>query len=524
MSFEKDDFWDIEKLIPKKKSNVSAFSTKEKTVDYVVDGEVSEKKSDKTVLTSLRDREESSLQTYTYDSGFVRSVTITRFVDKYDFYGNFRKAALVYYDFKTPQCEFVHFYSYMPQYSQFNSEQKRFYFYWRDCVRKKKYIKTDYSYVLLYVYEILNLPDKIPANDGVEMLIEIWRAYRKDFPNIDSCMSLWLQDYCLIYNLPCPTEKISDFIFEVIGISEFKEFYLSDACLMGNKGVEAMIAYLSYYDWRQGRYAGGEGREIYSKHMIGAMSMLLSKLWNNGDIANLARETSCITRNAFRNSLCTHSVKCRLDIEYIPISASESIRHYVTAAVKYTENKLRALLGVKSRLAVKDLPEEYKEIIDFYFEDKFKKIQRERMKATLPEYEKLYDADISELSLVGADEIERLSWSTTARLVSDEEELDSAKEEFEPIPREAEPESNSEAYGLSKNDIDFIRALLSSEYSFAEKLYKESGELEEVIVERINEAFYDNFGDVIIEGSSHEFYIIEDYKEDIEKWLLKITK
>ena len=34
MSDIKDDFWDIEKLLPKKKSTVTSFSTKAKTNDY----------------------------------------------------------------------------------------------------------------------------------------------------------------------------------------------------------------------------------------------------------------------------------------------------------------------------------------------------------------------------------------------------------------------------------------------------------------------------------------------------------
>ncbi|MBE6643979.1 MAG: hypothetical protein E7612_01210 [Ruminococcaceae bacterium] len=533
MSKEKDDFWDIEKLLPKKRKIVSSFSSSPKSVEYTL-GDKEEQKEDNR-LTVFDSKDESNVRTYNYDRWIIKSVTVTGFQDKYDFYGNFRKAALVYYDFKTSKCEFVHFYSYMPQYSQFNSEQKRFYFYWRDCVRRKKYIKTDYSYVLLYIYEILNLPDKIPAEAGVEILIDIWRAYRKDFPNIDACMSLWLQDYCLIYNLPCPTEKISDFIFEIIGLSEFKEFYLADARCMGDRGVDAMIAYLSDYDWRQGRYAGGESRDAYEKHLLGAMKLLLEHLWSDGDIANNTSENAVLTRNAFRNSLCTHSVKCRLDIEYVPFSTADDIRHSVTAAVRYTENKLRALIGVKSRLAVKDLPDKYKKIIDSYFADKFERHERERKKAALPEYEKQYDAQSTELSLEGADEIERLSWITTARLVP-EEDIAFSNDSASTVEIENTDERKSEktdelslgigalTYGLSKTEIAFVKAILSFDYDEAERISAQSSTLDEILVEKINEAFADNFGDVIIEGSSREFNIIEDYKEDVEEWLSKITK
>ena len=525
MSDKRDDFWDIEKLIPKKKNNLQPFSTKEKTVDFFIAGEsAAEKENNKlTVTENTRDAKESV--TYKYESGFVRSVTIKRFVDKYDFYGNFRKAALVYYDFKTSKCDFVPFYSYMPQYSQLNSQQKNFYFYWRDSVRRKKYIKTDYSYLYLYVYEILNLPDKISVDEGLSLLISLWRAYRKELPRIDVNMSLWVQDYCLVYGIPCPTDKISDFIFDIIGTAEFKEFYLSDVASMGDDGIEAMIAYLSDYDWRRGRYAGGDNREAYRKHLLGAMGMLIGELWRSGRINASVGELAKISRSAFRNSLCTHSVKCRLDIEYVPISKVENIRRAVTAALKYTENRLRALLGVKSRIAVKELPDEYKSIIDAYFSVLFEKVNKERKQAMKPEYEKLYDAETTGISFEGADEIERLSWKTTERLIVDEVNEDTVSTEEITPPKEEYSESDSSIdYSLSLDEIEFLRASLEGNIGKIKEISTRLGMVGDALKDKINEAFADGFGDIVIEGDFPEFYIISDYEDDIREWLMKITK
>ena len=530
MSFDKDDFWEIDKLLPKKKSTLSPFSTKEKSVEFVIPGEGKPTSSD-TALTSISAvgaKEERGKEVYSFNEGFIKKVTIKRFVDKYDFYGNFRKAALVYYDFKTPKCEFVPFFSYMPQYTQFTPQQKNFYFYWRDSVRRGKYIKTDYSYFYLYIYEILNLPDKIPAKDGLNMLISLWKAYRGELPNIDSNMSLWVEDYCLVYNLPCPMEQIREFIFDVIGASEFKEFYLCSASTMTTDGIAALLAYLSDYDWRKGKYAGGDNKEAYSKHLMGAMGMLISRLWENGLLFGADCETAKLTRSAFRNSLCTHSVKCQLEIEYIALAKSESVRNSFTAALRYTENKLRALLGVKSRLAVKELPDEYRAIIDNYFEDVFRKVQREYQRASMPEYEKLYDAESSELSFCSADEIERVSWSTTARLVVESEGFD--KHENEPVEHVlvCEPENvkseNSDDYGLSENEIMFIKHIRDMNGDGIKEIASKLQMPPNAIVERINEAFADGFGDVIIEGEDPEFTIINDYEVDIEEWLSKRMK
>ena len=48
------------------------------------------------------------------------------------------------------------------------------------------------------------------------------------------------------------------------------------------------------------------------------------------------------------------------------------------------------------------------------------------------------------------------------------------------------------------------------------------GELADSIADSINEAFADGFGDVILEYADNGYVIIDDYKEDIEEWLLKI--
>lgn len=524
MSFdnERDDFWDVDKLVPKKKKIIAPFATLNKTVDYVVSETSQDVGHDERKLSfeSMKGVEPSEDTVYKNEgTGLVRSIRIKRFIDKYDFYGNFRKAALLYYDYRTEKCDFVSFYSYMPQYSQLNPEQKSYYFYWRGALREKKYLKCDYSYLYLYVYEILNLPDKIPPEEGVSLLCELWGAYRRSLPRIDAYFSLWLQDYCLVYRLPCPTDKIKDFIFEAISISEFKEFYLSDIEKSGNDGTDAMIAYLSDYDWRRGKYAGGENAELYSRHMLEAMGRLLYRLDLSSNIAG--QKTSVFRRDAFSHSLCTHAVKCKLEIEYIPLSKNPEIRNIVTSGVRYTENKLRALFGVKSRLAVKELADEYKRLIDRYFDNLFVEELKKRARENRAEYESLYDAPSESLSFTGADEIERVSWTTTLRLVDTEdigEESDSSASEpifnaQSPQPVSEAAESEAEDYGLSENDIKALFAL-----------YKGEGRLDISSAERINEAFADGFGDVILEYDGEEYRIIEDYEEEVGEWLRSLMK
>ena len=307
-----------------------------------------------------------------------------------------------------------------------------------------------------------------------------------------------------------------------------------------NKNISSVLKAVT----KRGRYAGGEYAETYRRHMLGSMGELLDFMLRRGYIGSSGK-TEMLSRSAFPSSLCTHAVKCRLEIEYTSLSADAELRREITAAVRYAENKLRALIGIKSRLAVKGLSPRFSELLDGYFDSLIRKERARRERESLPEYEKLYDAPREALSFSGADEIERLSWQTTLRLVEDTDlapeplpkesvrGTDSAipdtdrkspyadtalievnGEKSHPcVKNEAESEGeNAARYGLSDADVSLIReALFGSAISdFA-------------AMERINEAFCDGFGDVILEPDGDAYIIIEDYKEELSEWISKIT-
>lgn len=552
---ERDDFWDLSRIVPKKKTKPSTFNTSTFVTEHKISGteNVSQSKKESnmlTVLNAVKPAVVSSEESYVPENtGLIKRVTIKSFADRYDFYGNFRKAAVVYYDYKTEKCDFVPFYSYMPQYSQLTSEQKQYYFYFRDMIRHEKFIKSDYSYLYLLVYEILNMPDYLPPSEGVVLLCKLWREYRVSLPRIDSYFAVWIQDYCLVHRISCPMEYISEFIFDVIYASDFKEFYLSEMGVGADSATDAMIAYLSDYDWRKCRYRTSENKEMYFKHMIGAMTEVLIALFGRSGLSVPQGSPSIIERDAFPHSLCTHAVKCKLSIEYIPLSQDISIRHIVTMSVRYCENKLRALIGIKSRLAIKDLSDVYKRVIDSYFDEIVKKETEKRCRAQLPEYEKLYDAPSVAISLSGADEIERASWSTTARLVADGDSYEDDTESLD-IPSSLELqyvnqdnvtidnlsqnkncskkteaelgidnisspilELDNDAFDLSMQQICTLHEILNGSYS------SDSLSLIEDI-SQINEYFADSLGDIVIESDGETYRIIDDYREDVREWLL----
>ena len=105
--------------------------------------------------------------------------------------------------------------------------------------------------------------------------------------------------------------------------------------------------------------------------------------------------------------------------------------------------------------------------------------------------------------------------ATVSRAIADEN-TEETTHEPEEVPENTPQAPSADTYGLSKEDIDFISTLLQSSEC------GRRGIDDEATVERINEAFSDGFGDVIIEDTGDGFAIIEDYKEEIEEWLKNI--
>ncbi len=541
-SNEKDDFWDIEKLLPKKKhSTLSSFATKPMTAEHTVavpesaPQEEAVRYSEEEKKLSYRGMPEVSDNnsvTFYPENSLIKSITVRKYNEKYDFYDSFRRAAILYFDCPGEKCEFAQFFSYLPQYSQLTRAQKDYYFYWRSEMRHASFIKTDYSYVYLYVYEILNLPDLIPPKDGIKMLCRLWREYRAQLPRLDLYFSIWVQDYCMVHDLECPISEIKSFIFDIIRISGMKEYYFTDIGT-NREGVWALLAYLSDYDWTRGlsavlRQTDEDKTELYTSLLEGSFRVLLPDIWQSCLGERTAGKLIRISRQAFPNTLCTHMVKCKLDIEYYSLTEASGLRSDVTSAVRYIENKIRAVFGVKSRISVRPFNKQYRELIDCYFADMLRAAEKENKIKNTPAYERLYDAPSTDFSIEGADEIERASWDITARLcISEDEEPNSAyvtdiqntaEKTDETEASEVPMAESSDTYGLGGTELEYIAHLLDGTVCEISRTDDDS------IAERINEAFSDGFGDIILEKTDCGFAVIDDYREELTEWLRKITK
>lgn len=558
------DFLDISELVEKKAPTPTSFSHTVKLATVADDSDEEEKKNEQAILPSLSPEFKASLHTKKVenDSAFsytpehnalIKRVTVIDEQGGFNFYATFKEDAESLFDKEGSECPYAPYFSYVPQYIQLTEAQKNYYLWWRTCHRRGENIKSDYSYFWLYVYEIINLPNIIPPKEGVKMLCRVWRDYRALLPNVDKNMMAWLCDYCLLHALPCPSEELADFLPLVIEESEFKEFYLGQKDF-DELNVDYIICASSDYNWHKSKILRTEkAKELFSRHMNASIYAPIRALFDGGHISLSSENTQTLSYSAFRRSLCGYFNKKHIEVEYCSLSHSQSIRAVITMIVKYAENKLRAMLSVKSRLAIINLPEEYKALVDAYFailpENKAVKVQAR------PEYEKLYDALDTSISMTSASEIEMSSWDV-ARLLTENDNSDDEnvipneskivvsektkipeKEEKEEIishttiescgnngereqqKTESAEKHPSDTYGLCADYISFISALLEQNTAKANAIAASLGKTAEGVSEYINEKFFDSFGDIIIEISDNTCQILPDYLQELTQWL-----
>ncbi len=557
-----DNFWDLNSLLPNKRPISPTYrAPNTDTVELTVVGEA-EKTSDGTPIPpreerhfhvngskpmsahdaarklnelSMRERAESYRSKpldpyliYEPQSRLIRRVEVSKWEAKFNFYENFRMDAKRLWSREGESCERASFFSYVPQYSQLKYSQLKWYLWWRSNVRRGVYLRTDFCYILLYIYEIINCPDLISPEKGLDALCDIWLNYRTEHKRIDSYLSDWLCDYCLIYRLPCPKRKLEKILGEIVAVANFREFY------MGNNDTHsaaaAILSYSSVYDWRKSRYVTEENIHIFAEHIRGAFDKAWREVLSAGsDGNNAVCKEFRIERTAYEGALCVYDMKRTLVIEYVSYTRSPRFRFTVTDIIKYSENRIRMALGIKSRLKADELSDALKKCIDEYFDLNLPAPKKSRSaKAQYTEsneYDKLYEPTTSEFSLENALEIEKNSWSTTeiltAAFTADEPEVKIPEPAIipEPVISESEDEFEALVSSLDSTARDGLKRLFAENENGLAEAAMAAGILADALADKINEAAFDIIGDTVIEPTERGYRIINDYKGDIEKWL-----
>ena len=412
-------------------------------------------------------------------------------------------------------------------------------------------MQTDYAYVLLYVFELLNFHNPKHPDRIADELCSLWCAYRREYPQLDRCMPGWVCDYCLIHRLEFPYGTVGDFIDEILQYVPLREFFLGAGERSEDSYARAVVMGASGYNYKKSKYYTADNKQLYDTHVPAAAARALSQA--SEKFRDVCSQGACsvIRRDAYAGALCASSARRVLRIEYIPLYRSGELRAESQLAVKYAENKLRAVIGLRSRLSVTGIRAEAKQTIDDYFTEQFPehfdrtgRTHEERELSR--EYMAFYESDSSGLEFGRAADIEAESWATAELMgeafdegyVSEEDGSDTC------IPDEVHDvsvpvldlefsfEQNERADGgsdaepmaelcaaLDPLSLEVLKLIASGAQREAKRTAAAGGAFLSDICSKINEAALDTAGDILIECASDEYYILEDYESEVKQWL-----
>ncbi|MBQ2988940.1 MAG: TerB N-terminal domain-containing protein [Clostridia bacterium] len=533
-----DAFWDIEDLLPPrpKKAAIRRVLSDVTATEIELDtpaaddgfrippAGASEKRAPRSALRE-------------YDgSGLISHVKICPWPTVFEFYTKFCKDATRYFPLTHEPCEYVYFFSYMPQYEQMTVSQMSYYLYWRGEAKKENYLKTDINYLFLYIYEIINLPDLIPPAEGARTLSRLWKRYREEFRYLDKYLGEWLCDYCLIHGVSPDWEALDAFAGELAGKVSLPEFYLKN----GEVSWE-LIAAISSYDYRKSKYYEAHA-EKYDLHipssLVRAVNRVIMKHPEDFGICSITT-----SRDSYAGAIVSHRSKFKMEITRYALrktcAGSEyDLKHIFANLIKLAENRVRMAVGIKSRFSPVIGDERLKrEILDYFDEALPPLTVKPQKKESEEAYMLLYEpkqtgvADISR-----ALDIEKQAWETAELLAVEdeaEETMPLASAPFEdtlslpsaPTKDAVLPEILPQVCADADEGFGFVSSALNDSQRNALRAAIEGrfpdycrgiGVMAEHMRGGINEISMEYIGDMMLES---DFSVIEEYLEDLREAL-----
>lgn len=431
------------------------------------------------------------------------------------------------------------FFSYSPDYDRLDGAQLESYLAFRASAESGQYQKTDYSYFLLYVYELLNLGDELDTAKSLELLIWLWKSYRGDFAVIDRLFCDWVFDFCMEWGLELPYEELDGILphlgFQrppVIFNSYIFDWVLKKGGLDGAVAADTVTKNLCDYRFDSVRVYRENG--LYRSALDGFLAKLFSVgfLREGGtkeEFLSIKIPTSVkMKRYLYNNATVSPERKRFITVDYLPLAGDINVKGRYSSLIKYIDNCVRKKVGVRGRFLGVDISKTHKDFIDRCFEEYFGSSSYEAVKRELSS-ETRAEPRVLRVDMEKARTIEDRSWENTRLLTKDVDDagqtveigkLDPKAEKTSEEPKEALYEASDSleditelCASLDKVELGFTVALLYQSKAEAAEYAKKRGQLFDSLLRRVNNKANSTVGDVIL---SPDGAVIEDYREELE--------
>ena len=408
------------------------------------------------------------------------------------------------------------FAQYFPTYELMTDYQLRGYFSWRTKIRRGVINKAPLSFAFVYIYELINQIGVFSPKEGYYALKNFWMVYKEIDYRISRYVRLWLKDY-VVYN------KLDKSLLD-----DFSETNLNDA-------VVTLLNYKSY-----------RADEVFSAvNSISSYNMENSRLFKQypEDVKNVVGSVYSALADYYRKN-CERPLSEKLlgkfyTSPYFMFSSAvfydrgcqKSFGNFYIYEIndfcKYTYRKGSWICerffpyGGKSKQIGQLL-----KIIDSLMRPKYnfktaikavkstQSLQRMVDKAICNYREKQKENAIPkiEIDVSKLQDIRKAALETQSKLLVEEfEDVDARNYFGETLDNKTKPENNT---GLSDAEYQFMRRLL---YDKAyDDLVRPEGLPLSVLVDAINEHFFDRFGDTVIFDVGDQPKVIADYAEELK--------
>jgi len=246
-----------------------------------------------------------------------------------------------------------------PNYTDFNDDQRSWYFYWRSQVRDGKFPPTDQTYINLHSFEITSLIETPDPTQAAKLLRELWSAYRSSHRGLDYSLTHMGGDL-LAHKVS--REACFDWWFN------FRELEVIPIEVM-NAGVHyftqnSLIESIPVHIWYSLVRYDARNHTFYKKEDYGARidAAVMQAIRISNDYWYEQRSKTLL------DACCTNKVREVKKIAFVAVIVPKDyprqitlgegrdyhehngLREHVASLIKYAENAIRESVAYKRRL------------------------------------------------------------------------------------------------------------------------------------------------------------------------------